>query len=241
MEYTVGELAKRAGLTVRALHHYEKLGLLLPSGRTQAGYRLYNEPDVVRLHRLLAYRYMGLALKDIKPLLGGAPVSLADMLAQQIASVQAQIGRQQRLLEALQGVATRAAAGADDVTDHLLIAMGKMRLFEKYFSAEDMLQFDQQRAELGGKALREIEAEWPQLIAAVTQEMERGTDPRSDGVQALMKRWIALVESFVQGNEAIRGKIRAMYANEPQLREEIGLSPALIAYLRQATDKPDAA
>uniref|UniRef100_UPI0013D38749 MerR family DNA-binding transcriptional regulator n=1 Tax=Raoultella planticola TaxID=575 RepID=UPI0013D38749 len=49
-DYTVGELAKRAGLTVRTLHHYEELGLLNPSGRSDAGYRRYSEADVLRLH-----------------------------------------------------------------------------------------------------------------------------------------------------------------------------------------------
>ncbi len=69
MDYTVGELAKKAGLTVRTLHHYEQLGLLVPSGRSEAGYRLYSAADVRRLHRVVAYRQSGLALKDIAALL----------------------------------------------------------------------------------------------------------------------------------------------------------------------------
>ncbi|TNY04356.1 MerR family transcriptional regulator, partial [Escherichia coli] len=70
-DYTVGELAKRAGLTVRTLHHYEELGLLNPSGRSDAGYRRYSEADVLRLHRVLALRDAGVPLKDIVPLLDG--------------------------------------------------------------------------------------------------------------------------------------------------------------------------
>ncbi|RTL23692.1 MAG: MerR family transcriptional regulator [Burkholderiales bacterium] len=71
MDYTVGELAKRAGLTVRTLHHYEELGLLTPSGRSDAGYRRYREADVLRLHRVLALRDACVPLKDIVPLLDG--------------------------------------------------------------------------------------------------------------------------------------------------------------------------
>lgn len=58
----VGELAARAGLTVRALHHYDSIGLLVPSARSDAGYRLYDRNDVARLHQIQALRKFGMAL-----------------------------------------------------------------------------------------------------------------------------------------------------------------------------------
>ena len=61
----VGELAKRSGLTVRALHHYDSIGLLSPSARSDAGYRLYNRDDIARLHTIQAMRHFGVALADI--------------------------------------------------------------------------------------------------------------------------------------------------------------------------------
>ena len=67
----VGELAQRTGLTVRALHHYDEIGLLKPSGRSEAGYRLYSQADVQRLHAIQTMRQMGLALNDITQLLEG--------------------------------------------------------------------------------------------------------------------------------------------------------------------------
>ena len=60
----VGELAKRAGITVRTLHHYEQTGLLLPSARSAAGYRLYNLADVQRLHMIQALAKAGLELAE---------------------------------------------------------------------------------------------------------------------------------------------------------------------------------
>ena len=62
----VGELAKRTGLTVRTLHHYESIGLLTPSGRTEAGYRLYAAADVARLGQIVGLRQLGLALDEIR-------------------------------------------------------------------------------------------------------------------------------------------------------------------------------
>ena len=61
----VGELAKRAGITVRTLHHYEQTGVLLPSARSAAGYRLYNLADVQRLHMIQALAKAGLELAEI--------------------------------------------------------------------------------------------------------------------------------------------------------------------------------
>jgi DNA-binding transcriptional MerR regulator len=62
--WKVGELARATGLTVRALHHYDELGLLVPSERTQAGHRLYGEDDVRRLYRVVALRHLGLPLSE---------------------------------------------------------------------------------------------------------------------------------------------------------------------------------
>ena len=62
MAFTVGELAKLTGVTVRALHHYDELGLVRPSARSDAGYRLYDDADVMRLQQVLVYRELGLPL-----------------------------------------------------------------------------------------------------------------------------------------------------------------------------------
>ncbi|HEY0251372.1 MAG TPA: MerR family transcriptional regulator [Kofleriaceae bacterium] len=65
MAFTVGELAKLTGITVRTLHHYDEIGLVQPSARSDAGYRLYGEADVRKLQRVLVYRELGLPLDEI--------------------------------------------------------------------------------------------------------------------------------------------------------------------------------
>ncbi len=234
MEYTVGDLAKRCGLTVRALHHYEKLALLCPSGRSEAGYRLYNEADVLRLHRLLAYRHSGLALKDIGPLLDAQDPPLLEVLQGHIAQVQAQLRRQQRLLEALQRVAERAAKHEQGVTEDLLVTMGMMRSYEKYFDEDDLRRLDERRAELGEAQLRASEAEWPALIRAVRSEMARGTAPSAARVQALAARWQAMLAQFLGEDAQVKAKFQTMWSQESGLQRDTGVTPDLIAYLRAA-------
>src|SRR3982751_2412161 len=67
--YQASDFAERAGVTVRALHHYDRLGLLKPSGRTASGYRLYGERDFVRLPQIVTLKFIGLPLKQIKNVL----------------------------------------------------------------------------------------------------------------------------------------------------------------------------
>jgi DNA-binding transcriptional MerR regulator len=64
--YQVSEVARMTGVSVRALHHYDEIGLLVPSGRTEAGYRLYTGEDLLRLQQILIGRELGLALEEIK-------------------------------------------------------------------------------------------------------------------------------------------------------------------------------
>jgi MerR family transcriptional regulator, thiopeptide resistance regulator len=66
MAHTVGEVARMASVTIRTLHHYDDIGLLTPSGRSDAGYRLYEHADLERLQELLFYRELGLGLDEIR-------------------------------------------------------------------------------------------------------------------------------------------------------------------------------
>jgi DNA-binding transcriptional MerR regulator len=67
MAFTVGELSRLTGVTVRALHHYDEIGLVRPSQRSAAGYRLYDDDDVLRLQQVLVFRELGVPLEEIGP------------------------------------------------------------------------------------------------------------------------------------------------------------------------------
>src|SRR4051794_29103489 len=71
MAFTVGELSRLTGVTVRALHHYDQIGLVVPSHRTAAGYRLYDEEDVRRLQQVLVLRQLSVPLEAIARAIDG--------------------------------------------------------------------------------------------------------------------------------------------------------------------------
>ncbi len=76
--YRAHEFAELAGITVRTLHHYDRLGLLKPKRRTAAGYRLYEDRDLERLEQVVALKYLGMSLRQILSLLNGGPLGLQD-------------------------------------------------------------------------------------------------------------------------------------------------------------------
>ncbi len=74
------ELARRAGVTARTLHHYDRLGLLVPQARSASGYRLYSNGDLLRLQQILALRFVGFSLPQIKELLAAKELPFIEAL-----------------------------------------------------------------------------------------------------------------------------------------------------------------
>ncbi|GAA0331438.1 MerR family transcriptional regulator [Actinoallomurus spadix] len=107
---SVGELARATGLTVRALHHYDRLGLLSPA-RDGAGRRCYGPAEVRRLHRILALRGFGLSLAEIQEVLDGAGTDLRTLLRRQLEQTEERIAAAQRLRGALLAVIGASAGG----------------------------------------------------------------------------------------------------------------------------------
>src|ERR671937_1198634 len=110
--WKIGDLAAATGLTVRTLHHYDEIGLLRPSERTQAGYRLYGEEDVRRLYEIRALRDLGIPLSEIPDALDG---DVRATLARHLERVEQDLQRQRRLQSLLRRIldAADSASGED--------------------------------------------------------------------------------------------------------------------------------
>jgi len=124
----VGELAAASGLTVRTLHYYEQIGLLVPSGRSSTGHRLYDENDVARLYRICLLRRVGLPLAEIGRALQDPAWSLP-------AAMSRHLGELDRRLEAIVGLRSRlskllATAGGGQLTDGLLQTVEEMTMLD---------------------------------------------------------------------------------------------------------------
>ena len=251
----VGELAKRTGISVRALHHYDEIGLLRPSGRTHSGHRLYGAEDVARLQQVTSLRQLGFSLDEIRACLERPDHSPRRVIDLHLGRLREQIEAQRLLCERLEGLgrwldawggpAASGASGtgahrAGDVgsraptIDELANIVEMMTMVESYYTPEQLEWLKQRRETVGEERIREVEAEWPRLIAEVRAEMERGTDPADERVQALARRWTGLVEEFTGGNPEIAGAARKIYEDQAPVARQMGIDRELMAYVERA-------
>lgn len=212
--WKVGELARRTGVSVRTLHHYDEIGLLSPSQRTAAGYRLYTGADLARLQQIKSLRNLGFSLEEIGRFLGRPDVSPEHVLQLQIAHLKEQIALQQRLCERLEAIATRWRSEETVSTEEFLQIMEVTNMLDKYYTPEQMTELKQRQEVVGSERIRQAEDEWKELMAQVQAEMDKGTDPADERVQQLARRWTGLVREFTGGNPGIAKAVRRIWQEE---------------------------
>src|SRR6185437_7608925 len=96
-ELKVGEIARRTGISIRTLRYYDEVGLLPPSARTEAGYRLYRSSDITRLQQIRSLRQLGFSLTEVRECLAQPDSSLLGALELQIERLGEQIEKEQQL------------------------------------------------------------------------------------------------------------------------------------------------
>jgi DNA-binding transcriptional MerR regulator len=236
MAIKVGELARRTGVTVRTLHYYDELGLLAPSHHTDAGHRLYADDDVARLQQIKSLRHLGFSLEEIRECLSRPDFSPQQLVELHLQRVREQIELQQRLYERLEVLAENLRAAAEVSVEAFIQAIGAISMFEKYFTPQQLDEIRARKEIVGEERIRQVEAEWPELIALVRAEMDKGTDPTGAAARQLARRWMGLVDEFTGGNPAIERSLRTMYQREPQIGQQYasGLDPKMLEYIGKA-------
>ena len=232
--WKVGELARKTGMSVRALHHYDEIGLLRPSLRTAAGHRLYDRIDIQRLQQIHSLRLMGISLDEAKRLLDGASASPRQVIDLHLARLHEQIAMQKQLARRLRALAHHLDTAKPVSLEELCKTIEEMMQFEKYFTPEQLEVLEERRISVGEERMRTVRDDWNEIIPKVGKAMENGTDPTSPEVLVLARRWKALVEEFTGGDPALANAVKTMYDNEgPALQEKFGNVPRqeMFAYI----------
>ncbi|TWO70681.1 MerR family transcriptional regulator [Caenimonas sedimenti] len=229
MQLKVGELARSSGLTVRTLHHYDEIGLLKPSGRSDAGYRLYSQEDVARLHGIQALRHLGLALNDIAGLLDGQQAAPDLILEQQMRALDREIAQATELRGRLALIRDGIREGTEPAMQDWLKALSLMATYGKYFSSAEL------KAIFSG--FKKIEREWHALLDEVRVVMDRGAEPASADVQVLARRWMGLVHYWMEGDFVLMERWGDMYRREPSAHGHKGGPPTdMFAFMQAAIE-----
>ncbi|OKP31618.1 MerR family transcriptional regulator [Serratia fonticola] len=224
----VGELARRSGITVRTLHHYHSIGLLIPSARSDAGYRLYNREDITRLHHIQALRRMGVALAEIDSILAHSRLALPAVIEQQIAMLDRQLTQITTLRSRLQHMHTQLTHGSEPELNDWLITLEMMTMYDKYFTADELAQLPFYQADEARNR------EWQEMVSTVQTLMDGGASAEDPRAQAIARRWMCTLERDTAGNPAFLTRLNAMHADEPSMREQTGITPAMTDYITRA-------
>ena len=233
-EMRVGELARRTGLSVRTLHHWDHVGLFPPARRTPAGHRLYGPYEIERLQRILSLRSLGLGLEEIGTLLSNRKATLESVLRAHRTEVRAQRILLEQLETRLDRILNAREKGQPISPEDLLQTMETIAMIEKHYSPEQLEALKTRAEALGPEAIQEAQREWPRLIAAVREAMERGEDPASERVRKLAKRWSKLIQAFSGGDPGIERSLGSMYRDEPEMAARQGLDQDLFQYIGAA-------
>lgn len=226
----VGELAKRTGLTVRTLHHYDAIGLLCPSARSDAGYRLYNRADIERLHRIQALRRLDLSLAEIASMLESDSADLQTVIRQQIAMLDEQATRTLQLRDRLTRLLEDLAGNEEPDLSGWLTTLEMMVMVDKYFTAEEVATLRSLTARLN----KDLSSQSTALVTRIRGLMDRNVPPEDKAAQVLATPWMLLVEERMGGDMRLMRKLETMHRNETAVQVLTGVDGAMIDYMNRA-------
>lgn len=183
---TVGQVSARLGVTVRALHHWDEIGLAQPSLRTAAGYRLYTAGDLERLHRIVVYRELGLGLDRIRTVLDDMTDGVLGALRAQRAQVAERIDRLQQLGAGLDRM-IEAHEGGSLLTDEQQAAIfgpgwdpdGPSRARLRYGDTTQWRQYAERSASRSPEEWQAVADDMADLDRALGEAMDAGIPPGS--------------------------------------------------------------
>jgi len=214
--YQASEFARLTGVTVRALHHYDRLGLLRPKQRSRAGYRLYSAKDFAPLEQIVVLKFLGIPLKQIRRLLE-PDAKLKEVLRKQRDVLFARRHQLDKAIAAINNA--QRALDSDSSPDWKLFQL-IVKEFEmqnstdwkgKYFSEEAKAKVRERQKLWSPELQARVTQQWTELYADVEACM--GEDPASPKAQALAARWKDLVGQFTGGDSEIQQGLNAMWAD----------------------------
>ena len=244
-QWSIGDLAKACGVTVRALHHYDEIGLLSAGRRTASGHRRYSEDDVRRLYRIRALQMLGLPLAEIGAALG-TPAddmgSLRTLLERQLLHLRRQAEQVQAVQDRISDLLSRIDAAAMPAPEQFMATLEMITMLENYFTPEQRQELAGRRAELGSDSIEAAKVRWAALVEEGLRHVENGTPVSDPSVRDWARAWDEIGSMFHAGEET-KAAARSMWQdNQAALSIDLPWTPdqlaGLMAYLQKARTQP---
>ncbi|MDE5741968.1 MAG: MerR family transcriptional regulator [Oscillospiraceae bacterium] len=219
--YTVKEVNRRTGVSVRTLHHYDKTGLLKPSGLTSSGYRLYDDMALQRLHSILMFREVGFSLNEIKEILDSPDFDSDEALGQQIKLLELQMDRIGRMIS----LAREMREKGGNVMDFDMFKDGGLDSFKEEVKAKwgGTVAYEEYQAKTAGRMPSELEGIAKELMEIFA---DIGALKHTAPDSAAVREKIVELQKFITDNyynctdEILRG-LGQIYAADERFKANI--------------------
>ena len=242
MAFTVGDLARLTGVTVRALHHYDEIGLVRPSGRTDAGYRLYSDADVVRLQQVLLFRELGLPLDEIAAVLDDT-ARRDEVLREHRSVLVTKRARLDAMVAAVDAALSTLEKGHPMQPDDVKTMFDGFDHTQYEQEAKDRwgdtsaYQESARRTKQSGKAeWDQIQRDWTAIYRAMAELMAAGTPVTDARVQALVEQHRAHIDRwFYPCSVEMHKNLGTMYVADARFAANLDkTAPGFAQYLSDA-------
>ena len=226
--YRTAAFAALAGVTSRALRHYDRLGLLKPK-RSSAGYRIYSERDLETLEEIVALKFIGVPLKEIAAIRRRSRGSFVDVLHAQRDALEARRTTLTRAIAAVAAAETalRSGAAIDAGLFRQIIEVMHMDANHEATIAKYTALLKAKVSHLTAMSAEQratLQRQWRELVEEVTAALDEDEDPASPKAQSLLDRWLSLLQA-VTGADATavagHGSGSPLFREAPEIRDAV--------------------
>ena len=243
MSYSVGQVAGFAGVTVRTLHHYDEIGLLVPSERSHAGHRRYGDEDLDRLQQILFYRELGFPLDEVAVLLDDPETDPRAHLRRQHELLTVRIEKLQKMAAAVEHAMEARTMGINLTPEEKFEVFGDKDPEEHAEEAERRWGGTEAYAESQRRAARYTKDDWKRMQAEVASWGERYDTLMEAGEPATGERAMDMAEEhrqhisqwFYDCSYEMHKGLGEMYMSDERFKEFYdSMRPGLAEHLRDA-------
>lgn len=210
---TVGEAAKKMGVTVRTLQYYDRIGLLSPEAESQGGRRLYTYKDLVKLHQVLSLKSLGFSLEDIRERLPSleTPVQVARVLEEQEADIEKKMESLSRALRDIRALKTEVLQMQTVDFQKYADIIVNLQMENKYYfliKRFDTETLDHIRKSFDRESGTAFIEKFQDVCEKILELQREEIPPDSQRAQALTKEYWEMVMEFTKGDISLLGKLK---------------------------------
>jgi DNA-binding transcriptional MerR regulator len=224
---TVGNAAKLVGVSVRTLHHYDEIGLVVPSGRTSTGYRIYEPGNIERLYQVLTYRELGFALEEIRKLLDDPDIDVLEHLKDQLGLLGERIDRLRQMASAVEKMMEAKKVGIQLTPEEQREIFGDDWRGDEYAeeaeqrwgNTESWKQSQERVAHWSKDDWVRVKADTDALEADFAAALGRGVAAGSAEANALAERHRAGIEQYYDCDHQKQVCLAEMYVADERFRK----------------------